>query len=344
MINELKKFLDTIEIFLADRIALVSHELDYDSSLLKTVYQELVCLGILRFMVPIDQGGFGGGRLDWIEYNIKMAQYSGALLFLQAQHQFAVSQLKKLLPDKKAQDVLQSIVKNNNGLGIAIAANRKILQVKMHDNGFFVSGTLLWVTGHGFFPKIVFSFDYENTVYYTLLPFHPVKDSLTVSKNRETFVFGSTHSVSLTLHDYFIPKNEIIASEPFKLKIPVEHPAIYNFAGAALALLKMTMHEKYNVYPDTTIVRDRLLNEWHVYYKRIIQGNYDPFALRADGLQFAEKCLLFAKIVCGSNGLLSSHPVTRISREIWQYSMAGYSKDQFEAYLNIIYEVKNEAS
>jgi hypothetical protein len=59
-----------------------------------------------------------------------------------------------------------------------------------------------------------------------------------------------------------------------------------------------------------------------------------PFKLRAEGQRLAERCLNFTRMVSGAESLLTNHPINRLAREIWQYSIAGYSENQLEAYLN----------
>jgi hypothetical protein len=67
--------------------------------------------------------------------------------------------------------------------------------------------------------------------------------------------------------------------------------------------------------------------------KLLIPDDSNSLQLRAAGLALAEQCVLFARISCGAVSLLEGHPITRISREIWQYTIAGYSEEQALAYL-----------
>ena len=67
-------------------------------------------------------------------------------------------------------------------------------------------------------------------------------------------------------------------------------------------------------------------------------GNYNCrqwvfISVAGQGLNLAEQCMLLARISCGSAGILKSHPLGRVMREIWQYTIAGYSEDQMKAYL-----------
>jgi hypothetical protein len=331
----MKSFFRQTKLFLDIHVAPVSDVLDHDENLLKNIYGQLIKLGALKFLISKEFGGLGGERSEWVEYNILMAQYSGALLFLQAQHQFAVSQLKKLLPEKRVMDLLRMISQDNLGLGIALAANRQLLNVVKAKNGFQSSGKLLWVTGFNYFQSVLFSFDIDNQIYYSILPFNSIlkNKSIDISKRIETTVFNSTNTVCIALDNYFISNNEIIAIQPLQPKTPTEHPAVYNFAGAAKVLLELASQGKYKNCNLSKEKYASLLNEWEIYYKKILKHESCPLKLRTQGLSLAEKCISFARMVCGAESILASHPINRISREIWQYSVAGYSEDQLNAYL-----------
>lgn len=331
----MKSFFRQTKSFLDAHVAPVSDVLDHDENLLKNIYGQLIKLGALKFLISKEFGGLGGERSEWIEYNILMAQYSGALLFLQAQHQFAVSQLKKLLPQRRIADLLRMIAQDNLGLGIALAANRQLLEVTKVKNGFQLSGKLLWVTGFNYFQSVLFSFDIDNQIYYSILPFNTIlkNKSIAISKRIETVVFNSTNTVSIDLYNYFISNNEIFAIQPIQPKTSSEHPAIYNFAGAAQALLRLASQGKYKNCDLSKEKYASLLNEWEMYYKNILRHESCSLKLRAQGLSLVEKCISFARMVCGAESILASHPINRLSREIWQYSIAGYSEDQLNAYL-----------
>lgn len=331
----MKSFFRRTKSFLNTHVAPVNNVLDYDENLLKNIYGQLIKLGALKFLISKELGGLGGERSEWVEYNILMAQYSGALLFLQAQHQFAVSQLKKLLPQKRVADLLHMIAQDNLGLGIALTANRQLLKVTKIKNGFQLSGKLLWVTGFNYFRSVLLSFDIDTQVYYSILPFNSIlkNKSIAISEKIETIVFNSTNTVRIVLHNYFISNNEILAIQSSQPKKPTEHPAVYNFAGAAKALLGLAFQGKYKNCKLSKEKYALLLNEWEIYYKNILQHESCPLKLRAQGFSLAEKCISFARMVCGAESILAFHPINRLSREIWQYSVAGYSEDQLNAYL-----------
>jgi hypothetical protein len=328
-------FFENMDSFLHQLTAL-GNELDVDSTLLNNYYHELTQLGALALLIPEEEGGMGGQKEDWINYNIKLAQFSGALLFLQAQHQLAITQLKKIKEFPKVQELFEKIIAQRLGLGVGLAANRHLLSVENYQSGYLVSGRLLWVTGWQHFSHILFSFDHQGYVYYCLLPFENKNHetgNIKISPIIKTTVFESTNTVSMSLENWYIDSNEILAWQTQSLHKFTQHPAIFNFAGAAKALLAIAKQGKYAFLDLSKTKQNELEKSWQDYYQKMIKDEKDPLELRAEGLLLAEQCALLARISCGAESLLASHPITRISREIWQYTIAGYSKDQAQAYL-----------
>ena len=329
-------FFQKLTDFLERVVEPIANRLDEEPELYREIYDRFVALGGLKLLIPKYLGGLGGERREWIEYNILMAQYSGALLFLQAQHQFSISRLKKLLPHPKVEETLQAIAEANKGIGLALAKSKMLLKVVAVPEGYRLSGKFLWTTGLGYFSHLLISFEHEGTLFYTLLPFAALQQgggSIVMAPQVETVVFNAVSNNSTILDHWLIPKSAILASHLVGPKVPIEHPTIYNFAGAAKALLDLVLKGRYGATGEVLQQHAALDQAWDAYYRRIIHGSFDPFVLRTEGWKLVEQCILLARVSCGSAGILKSHPLGRLIREVWQYTIAGYSEDQVKAYL-----------
>ncbi len=139
----MQQFFQKLTDFLESEVAPIANRLDEEVALYHEIYPRFVALGSLNLLTPKELGGLGGERKEWIEYNILMAQYSGALLFLQAQHQFCVSRLKQLLPNQKVAEVLSTLVREERGIGLALAKTSGLLMVEAVEEGYRLSGKLL---------------------------------------------------------------------------------------------------------------------------------------------------------------------------------------------------------
>jgi len=332
----MNSFFQKLAHFLEKEVVPIANRLDEEEGLFREVYARFVKLGSLNLLIPQSLGGLGGERREWIEYNMLMAQYSGALLFLQAQHQFSVSRLKTLLPNPNVETVLRSLVNEQHGIGLALAKTKTLLIVDPVEEGYRLSGTFRWATGYSYFSHLLVSFYHEKMIFYTLLPFQILQKeggSIDISSRIETVVFDAIASNSVTLNHWLIPKGALIASHKVLPKTPVEHPTIYNFVGVSKALLALSLQGAYGKTTEVQRQYEVLTQSWNQYYCRIMEGTKDPLALRKEGLKLTEECVLLARIACGSAGILKSHPLGRLIRETWQYTVAGYSENQVKAYL-----------
>jgi hypothetical protein len=146
-------------------------------------------------------------------------------------------------------------------------------------------------------------------------------------------VFNSTRTVSIWPNNYFIPQASIIVRRPIATRVSFLHPAVYNFAGAAKALLRLSLEGNYGQTKYVKTIYSKLMSKWESYYHDLNSHTVSPFIFRARGYELAEACATFARVACGASSLLSTHQVNRLTREIWQYTITGYSENQLEAYL-----------
>jgi len=317
-----------------EHYAPMAYELDQDPILLKQAYENLIKQGALGLLIPESFGGLGGGRADWARYNIEMAACSGALLFLQAQHQFSVHRLKALLPESlRVHDVLQEVINTKQGLGFISLLQAKSLTITRDNSGWILNGKIRWITGWDFFERCYLSFESEGLQHHALIPFRN-RAGLTYSTVMNTSMFQSANTVSLNLENYFLPDEAVLYSNQIRESVPMEHPTTYNFAGIAKACLREAKLGKYCRSEKARLEYFRLEKKLEAYCETLFSGvSKDPLAMRARGLKLAENCASFARLMCGASSVLENHPMGRISKELWQNAVAGISEAQVEAYL-----------
>ncbi|MBE9078873.1 acyl-CoA dehydrogenase family protein [Romeria aff. gracilis LEGE 07310] len=71
-----------------------ANALDADTHLLAEAFHGLGQLGLLAVKAPLDLGGFDCDSLDYSRFQALIGRYSGALAFLQTQHQSAAGFLR----------------------------------------------------------------------------------------------------------------------------------------------------------------------------------------------------------------------------------------------------------
>ena len=117
--------LPEIDRFLNDSIAPQATELDRDPAALRDAFQLLGNQGLLGLKVPQDWGGRGWTPNDIARYTEQVARYSGALAFLQTQHQSAAGSLAKSDNRGLKESYLRSAARGDIGLGVGFSHLRR---------------------------------------------------------------------------------------------------------------------------------------------------------------------------------------------------------------------------
>ena len=148
----------TLQTHLIDRVAPIAHRIDGESALLFEAFEAMGHLGLLTPKAPERLGGKGFNTQQFWQFQSLMARYSGALAFLQTQHQSAASFL--LTSGNKAlkRDYLPAMATGEKRVGVGFSQLRRRpspLQAQPVDDGYLLSGEVPWVSGAGLFDEFV---------------------------------------------------------------------------------------------------------------------------------------------------------------------------------------------
>ncbi|MCP3679890.1 MAG: acyl-CoA/acyl-ACP dehydrogenase [Gammaproteobacteria bacterium] len=331
----ISKHLARVENFLKAEVAPIANELDGDCLQLVKVFGRFKQLGILGLLVPQELGGWGGDHHALVRYSMLLTNYSGALMFLQSRHQYAVMDLLKYVPTEGVKTLFRQIVENREAVGAFLKTKKSTI---IEDgNNLRLSLTMPWVSGYGIFDKALISFLYNNDLCYTLIPFKNCETNhgaIQCSERIETIIVDAVNTISVSIDNWFIRKSELLYIIPAEERLPsVPHPTIYNFAGVGQILLKEVEKSRHF---NTELVQTRhhvLQQKLDSYIEKIFQPITDPVKLRAQGRRVANACSEFARLVLSSSVLLPHSKVERLCREVWLYSAIPLQPEQLAAYL-----------
>lgn len=324
--------------FLQQQVAPIAEQIDSDVTLLKQVFQKWAQLGCLRLLIPKAQSGWGATRQDFIEYNLLLSQFSGALLFLQGQHQYALMDLLNYPITQSVSHTLANIVNNNKSLGICLSAKKKWTDIQVSADGFRISGILPWVSGYQVFDDLLVTFIVDQHIYYALLPLQSVNrhdGEICFSQPFDLVVAKSVNTVQLHVKNWLIkPENCLLKLALNQQAEPIPHPSIYNFAGATIALLAQVSQSSYFSHPEISNRYQQINRQLTDYLSEIKKPIDDTVGMRARGRRLAMQVCDFAKVAIGPQALMTDSSVMRLQREIDLYSAVGGSEQQVEAFLN----------
>ncbi len=151
--------IDTIKSFLITEVQKNVNAIDNDSNELFLALRGLGNLDVLALRLP---RAWGGKEVEEVEYGIfqeLVARYSGALAFLQTQHQSAVGMLVNSSNSELQSKYLPRVSKGEVLLGVGFSQLRRegtpLISAFKVDGGYILNGVVPWVTGWGVFHEFI---------------------------------------------------------------------------------------------------------------------------------------------------------------------------------------------
>ena len=144
-----------------------------------------------------------------------LARYSGALAFLQIQHQSAGTMIATSRSQSMREVYLPGLASGDRALGIGFSHLRRPtppLTAQPVSGGYRLTGTIPWVTGWGCFEGFVGAavLDDGRSV-FGIMPFQTQADArLRVGEPMELAAFRATQTVSVEFEDWFLPEERVL--------------------------------------------------------------------------------------------------------------------------------------
>src|SRR5690349_13267820 len=141
--------------FLSDRVRPRAGELDQDPDALRDALADMGRQGLLGLRVPGEYGGKGFGSIEFRRFQEASARASGALAFLESQHQSACGIIARSSNELLRARLLPNLARGKATSAIAFSHLRRagppLVQAVPVPGGYHLRGRLPWVTGWGIF-------------------------------------------------------------------------------------------------------------------------------------------------------------------------------------------------
>ncbi len=324
--------------------------LDRDTKALKQAFQGMGDRGLLGLNVPQQWGGKGVSELTYRRFQILVARYSGALAFLQTQHQGAVSKLISSPNAPLKQTYLPLMATGETLVGVGFSQLRRqgkpLMQAIPVKGGYRLTGEVPWITGWGIFEEFIIGATLPTSEsLYGMVPFQE-ETGLSFSQPMELAVMGVTNTVSATLTDWFLPSDRLVSLHPPGTvqendRKNVLHHGFFALgcAQAGLDILKQAYQRK--TLPFLSQVLDSLteevtrctetmlgsLSSKRVPYEKRLQ-------LRGWAINLAQRCTQGAVTASSGGANFLSHPAQRVYREALVFTVLGQTTEIMEETLN----------
>lgn len=212
MANEVLARADRV---LRERVAPKAEAMDGDPAALAEGMQVLAEEGLLALKRPKEFGGPELSDFEVRKFQETIGRYSGALAFLQTQHQGVSGMLAASSNRALAKDYLPHMHDGGRLVGVGFSQLRRpgppMVRAERVDEGYRIDGHVPWVTGLGFFHEFVVGAALpDGRAVFGLVPLREA-DGVRPSAPMRLAAMMAAGTVTVDLDGYAIPDGRVIA-------------------------------------------------------------------------------------------------------------------------------------
>jgi alkylation response protein AidB-like acyl-CoA dehydrogenase len=333
-------------LYLQQEVEPWANQMDEDPVLLRSALTGLGDRQLLALRVPPMWGGQGVDGPTFYQFQSQVAQASGALAFLQAQHQSAATLLMKSPNEALKQAYLPGMGRGKTLVGIGFSHLRRAIPplraIAQPDGSYQINGQVPWLTGFGFFETIVLAASLpDGQAVYGMVPFQASQQvgggSIEFSPPLPLAAMTAAQTVTAQVQQWVISAEQVAVVRPAGAIAESDRLSVLNHsafalgcAQAGLAILTQTGVEPAvatALAAELTDCRQQIL----AVLTAPIEGEAGAFAknlrLRAWSIDLMARCTQAAVIVSRGSANGRSHPAQRLYREALVFSVAGQTPD-----------------
>jgi alkylation response protein AidB-like acyl-CoA dehydrogenase len=341
---------DALE-FLSSRVKTRAAALDQDVEALRESLDEFGRRGLLGLRIPTDYGGQGFTPHDFRRFQEASARASGALAFLESQHQSACSLVARCSNEPLRDRLLPRLARGKETSAIAFSHLRRpgppLVTAAPAAGGYRLRGRLPWVTGWGLFTLCVTAAPLsDGRILFAVHPLGEV-DGMRASPPLDLAAMAVTQTVSVELDDFFVPEADVLALQPAtwiqendRIAIALQSPLALGCAQAGIDVLRDEAVRRGN--DGMRRAADRLDRELETVRReahRAMEENADleqGLRARAAAIELAGRASHAAVVAASGAGNLMSHPAQRVYREALAFSVLALSPPIQTAALDVL--------
>lgn len=342
------------ESYLKEFVAPVASEIDQSSEALNEALQGLIKRSLLSIKVPKAWGGLEADTETFYHFQQLISQYSGALAFLQVQHQGAVASIVYSKNEALKEQYLSKIVEGKLLCGLGFSQLRRkgkpMITATPMNGGYEINGTVPWITGFGFFDAFLLGASLpDGQTIRAMVPFQnshqDAGGEFLVSEPMKLGAMQSTNTVTGTFKNWFLPSENVVSMakegaihENDKKIVLFPSFLVLGCAKAGLDIVKKVAQTKQLDFINEGFNH---LNEELNYCQEKIQTAItinsrsfeDDLKLRVWAINLAQRCANAAVIVSSGAANYYNHAAQRVYKEALVFTVFGQTTDIMKATL-----------
>ena len=342
---ETQSKIKSIETYLREFVAPNAADIDRNSQALKFALQGMGERNLLALKVPLNFGGGGWHEIEYRRLQIVMARYSGALTFLQTQHQSAASQLAKSNNLALQEEYLPYMGNGKKLVGVGFSHLRRqgkpTLNASAVKGGYILNGNIPWITGFNFFDNFIVGATLpDGKELYGILPFkNTIDKKLSFSPPMSLIAMSATNTVSGKLNHYLLKQDRVVkinfsGAIHLSSRQNILNQGFYALgcAYAGIDILRATERQKQLAFLQESA--QRLLQKVTNCDRKMTlalsnkETSYeDKLKLRSQAINLASLCSHAAVIAASGSANAIDSPAGRVYREALLFSVSGQTID-----------------
>lgn len=356
--NDPTTLLNILKSYLTTSVAPNAAEIDRDFYSLQQALKGLAELGVLGLRIPSLWGGLSVNQQTFDDYQELVARHSGALAFLQMQHQAAAGMISQCDNDALKQQYLPWMSKGELLLGIGFSHLRRRGEQPVKafpvSGGFSLEGKVPWVTGWKIFQEFIIAATLPNgDAVFGIVPLGKVSQlsggKISFTAPMELVAMSSTNTVAAILKEWVLPEEKVIFIKPGNWIHENDRKSILRqttFLALGCAFAGIDILEaasKTKSFPFISDAFNALNSELINCRKTIVemQDNEDlelakKQKIRAWAIDLAVRCAHAAVTVSSGAANQNFHPAQRVYREALVFTVSGQTHGIMEATLQTL--------
>jgi alkylation response protein AidB-like acyl-CoA dehydrogenase len=340
--------LQSAESFFFKEVRPSANRIDQELEALVAALDRMAELGLLGLRVPAKHGGHGVEDKSFRRFQEASARASGALAFLQTQHQSACGFIASSPNVEAQQRFLPSMASGDVRMGIAFSQLRRpgppMMTATKVDGGYVFDGVAPWITGWGIFGWCVFAGTLPSGESAWGVGELTPSPSLKPSSVMRLAALEVAQTISANLESYFVPDEAIIHIRPpdwihsnDSLNLALQSPFALGCAQAGIDIVL----EAHKTKPlggiiDAASALQAELDECRTeaYAAMDDKGNLErSLRARAWAIELAGRCSHAAVVASSGKGNSMSSDAQRVYREALVFSVSAQTPAILEATL-----------
>ena len=342
------------ESYLREFVAPQAAAIDTDPKVLQDAIAGLGDRSLLALRVPKAWGGAEVDNQTFWAFQEMVARYSGALSFLQTQHQSAGAMLVSSKNEAVKQQYLPNMGSGKLLVGLGFSQLRRQgkppVKALPIEKGYQLNGEVPWVTGWGFFQDfIVGAVLPDSRSVFGILPLKNTSQTgggeISLSTPLPLAAMESTNTVTAHLSEWFLPEESVLFIKPASWihendKKNILNPGFFALgcAKAGLDIVETTAKTKQIDFINQAFQSlDQELNSCRAAMIENQQWDQQTIAeklkIRAWAIDLAVRCAHAGVTVSSGAANNRYHPAQRVYREALMFTVVAQTTAMMEATL-----------